>query len=195
MKEIRINGIETEKRDDSTDKVLVGYPILFDTPTTIGSGNTSYTEVIQRGALDGVDFTDTRLLYNHDMNKIPLAKSGRTMELRVDQAGLHMRAVLPETEEAKSVYAAVERGDLDNMSFAFTVTDEGHSYNAETRTRTIHQIDKIYEVSIVPFPAYKGTVVSVEARSMIENIHTKLDSPERRVLKTELNKILFKGDI
>lgn len=196
MKEIRINNIQIEQRDADTqeDMILVGYPILFDTPTTIGKGDNVYTEVIQRGALDGVDFNDTRLIYNHDMNKIPLARTGKTMELYVDEVGLRMRATLPNTEEARGVYTAVQRGDLENMSFAFTVSDDGHIYDAGTRTRSIHKIDKVFEVSIVPYPAYKETVVSVEARSMIEDVHSKLDSTERKDLKIQLNKLLLKGE-
>lgn len=190
MKEIRIASINTEKRNDnSTELWLVGTPILYDTPTQIGTGNSAFNEVIQRGALDEVDLNDTRLLYNHDMNKVPLARTPKTMQLYVDEAGLHMSAQLANTEEARSVYTAVERGDLSGMSFAFKVAEDGHSFNAETRTRTIHKIEKIFEVSIVPFPAYPTT--SVEARSMIDEIL----SPEREALKIQLNKILFKGAI
>ncbi|MGF3113130.1 HK97 family phage prohead protease [Facklamia sp. P9177] len=189
MKEIRISKIETENRNDDTkNMVLVGRPILYDIPTQIGEGNFAFTEVIQRGALDGVDLKDTRLLYNHDMNKVPLAKTPKTMQLELDQAGLKMVANLANTEESRSVYTAVERGDLSGMSFAFKVPEGGDSYNAETRTRTIHKIEKIYEVSVVPFPAYATT--SVEARSAIDNLY----SEERDDLRIKLNNILYKGE-
>lgn len=189
MKEIRISNIKIEKRNDSQkDMVLVGRPILFNTPTTIGKDNLAFTEVIQHGALDGVDLNDTRLLYNHDLNKVPLAKTPKTMQLELDQAGLKMVATLADTEESKSVYTAVKRGDLSGMSFAFKVPEGGDSYDAHTRTRTIHKIERIYEISIVPFPAYPTT--SVEARSAFN----ELDSKERSNLRIKLNKTLFKGE-
>lgn len=191
MKELRVSKISVETRSgeavDNSELVLIGRPVVFDTPTTINDPLGSYNEVIERGALDGVDLTDTRLIYNHDLSKVPLARAPKTMTLTVTDEGLEMRAVLANTEEAKSIYTAVQRGDLDGMSFAFKVPEGSDSYDRETNTRTIHKIEKIYEVSVVPFPAYATT--SVEARSMI----TKFSDPGRDQVKKKLNKILFKG--
>lgn len=191
MKEIRIATIQTEQRNEENkdELVLIGKPILYDTPTTIGKGDFSYTEVIKHGALDQADLTDTRLLVNHDMKKVPLARTPKTLSLFLSQAGLEMMAILPDTEEGRSVYTAVKRGDISGMSFAFKVPDGGDSYDSLTNTRTIHKIEKIYEISVVSFPAYPTT--SVEARSAIENFH----STERNELKIKLNQILFKGEI
>lgn len=191
MKELRVSKISVETRSgeavDNSELVLIGRPVVFDTPTTINDPLGPYNEVIERGALDGVDLTDTRLIYNHDLSKVPLARAPKTMTLTVTDEGLEMRAVLANTEEAKSIYTAVQRGDLDGMSFAFKVPEGSDSYDRETNTRTIHKIEKIYEVSVVPFPAYATT--SVEARSMI----TKFSDPGRDQVKKKLNKILFKG--
>lgn len=189
MKEIRIATIQTEQRNESDELVLVGKPILYDTPTQIGKDGFAYKEVIKRGALDQADLSDTRLLVNHDLKKVPLARTPRTLTLSLTQAGLEMVAQLPDTEEGKSVYTAVKRGDISGMSFAFKVPEGGDSYDRLTNTRTIHKIDKIYEISVVSFPAYPTT--SVEARSVMEN----LNSSERNDLRIKLNKILFKGDL
>ena len=48
------------------------------------------------------------------------------------------------------------------MSFAFKVPQGGDSYDPKTNTRTISKIEKVYEVSVCPFPAYPAA--SVEAR-------------------------------
>src|SRR5699024_3777882 len=117
-------------------------------------------------ALDGVDLTDTRLLYNHDFNSVPLAKAPKTMELCTDEKGLNMSATLPDTEQGRSVYESIKRQDLDGMSFSFTCDQAGSQYNAEKRTRTISKINKLLECSIVPFPAYQQT--SVEARNQMQ---------------------------
>lgn len=73
------------------------------------------------------------------------------------------------------------------MSFAFKVPEGGDVYDRTTNTRTINKIEKIYEISVVPFPAYAQT--SVEARSAMKN----MTDPKRDQVKTTLNKILFKG--
>ena len=183
MKEIRNSQIQS-----SNDLELIGTPIVFDEPTIINDPMGSYKEVIKRGALDTADLTDIRLLYNHDTNKFPLARVPKTMQFSIDDKGLHMRATLPNTEEAKAVHTAVTRGDLTGMSFAFKVPKGGSSYDAKTNTRTITKIEKVYECSVVPFPAYQTT--SVEARNQITE--QKNLNEQKNQIKTKLNKILLK---
>jgi len=142
---------------------IEGVPIVFDVPAVIDDPAGKYTEIIQRGALDGADLSECRLFYNHDMNRVPLAKSPHTMRFEATPQGLQMTAELPDTEAAREVYTAVKRGDLSGMSFAFKVPPGGDSYDRASNTRTIHRIEKVYEISIVPFPAYPKT--SVEARA------------------------------
>ncbi|HBE76345.1 MAG TPA: HK97 family phage prohead protease [Firmicutes bacterium] len=188
MKEIRIAEIRASNLAGNDGLILEGVPITYDTPTTIKDKLGEYTEVIRRGALDGADLSDARLLYNHDLNKVPLARTPKTMQFNLDPAGLKMIANLPDTVEGQSVHTAVKRGDLSGMSFAFKVPKGGSLYDAKTNTRTITKIEKIYEVSVVPFPAYPQT--SVEARSAIEGIQAKLNDPERAKAKIKLNQIL-----
>ena len=192
MKEIRLSAVKAETRGDAAAAaqalVLYGRPIVYDQPTTIRDAAGSYIEIIKRGALDGADLSDVRLLYNHDANKLPLARTPRTMELKTDAAGLTFEATLPETEEARAVHIAVGRGDLSGASFAFTVPEGGDSYDPQTNTRTITKIKKVYEFSICPFPAYPQT--SVEARS------AQAASLERykavQAAKIKINQILSK---
>lgn len=196
MKETRITTIKAETRAKATpagvdESLLIqGTPIVFDVPTVINDPAGSYTEIIRRGALDGCDLTDTRLLYNHDLSKVPLARTPKTMTLELGPAGLNMSAVLPDTEEARSVYTAVKRGDISGMSFAFTVPKGGDRYDPQTNTREILKIDKILECSVVPFPAYPQS--SVEARAAIDANST---DETKEAMKVAINKILFKGDL
>lgn len=190
MKEIRLSEVRaTDPTADGKDAlIIVGTPIVYDTPTTINDLLGSYTEVIKRGALDEADLTDSRLLVNHDMTRIPLARTPRTMQFTITDKGLEMRAELPDTEEAKTAYTAVKRGDLTGMSFAFTVPDGGDSFDAQTNTRTITKIDKVYEVSLVNFPAYP--TASAEARSTRAESLKKLEA--RNKAKILCNIILMK---
>ncbi|WP_094604751.1 hypothetical protein SPSIL_020040 [Sporomusa silvacetica DSM 10669] len=186
MKEIRTATINPGDPAGTSDLILIGQPIVFDTPAVIGG---QYTEVVKRGALDNTDMSDCRLLYNHDLSKVPLAKTPKTMQLTVSPAGLQMKAQLPDTEEARSVHTAVKRGDLSGMSFSFTVPPGGDSYDAATNTRTINKIAKIYECSICPWPAYSQT--SVEARSIMETAKQKIGQIDQ--MKIKINQILKRG--
>lgn len=186
MKEIRVANISTLAGDKSL--LIEGRAIVFNQATTIREAFGEYQEVIRADALNGADLSDSRLLYNHDTNRIPLARVPKTMQFMIDQAGLTIRAELPDTEEGRSVYTAVKRGDLTGMSFGFKVPEGGSLYDPKTNTRTITKIDKVYEVSITPFPAYPQT--SVEARSQIEDIKKELESPERAEAKIKINQIL-----
>lgn len=183
MKEIRTTLLQT-----SEGLKVAGRPIVYDEPTTIKAEFGEYIEVIQRGALDHADLTDIRLLYNHDLTKVPLARTPKTMQFNVDPAGLNMIATLPDTEEGRSVHTAVQRQDLSGMSFGFKVPKDGSFYDPKTNTRTITKIEKVYEFSITPFPAYPQT--SLEARAQIEDIKEELASPERVAARIKINQIL-----
>ena len=183
MKEKRLCEVRAAAQADE-DLILEGMPIVYDTPTVIYDPAGSYTEVIKRGALDGADLSDVHLTYNHDSNRVPLARTPKTMQLSISPAGLKMVAHLPGTEEARSLYTAVDRGDLSGMSFAVTVPHGGDIYDPATNTRTINKIAKVLECSVVPFPAYPTT--SVEARAQMK------DTENRKRALIACNKLLLK---
>jgi len=166
MKEIRVTEIRANTPTADGDKALVlsGRPVVYDSPTRINDIGGSYIEIIKRGALDNADLHDVRLLVGHDTSRIPLARTPKTMELKVDSDGLVFEAVLPNTEAGREAFLAVERGDLRGLSYAFTVPEGGDEYDPKTNTRTIKRIAKVYECSLTGFPAYESTYVSAESR-------------------------------
>ena len=166
MKEVRVTEIRANEPAADGEKALIlsGRPVVYETPTTINDIGGSYIEIVKRGALDGADLSDVRLLVGHDASKIPLARTPKTMSLQLDEAGLTFEATLPDTEAGRAAYKAVERGDLRGMSYAFTVPEGGDSYDPKTNTRTITRIAKVYECSLTAFPAYEATTVSAESR-------------------------------
>ena len=166
MKEVRVAEIRAEAPPADGEKALIlsGRPVVYESPTEIHDIGGSYIEVIRRGALDGADIGDVRLLVGHDASRIPLARTPRTMSLEVDADGLTFRAQLPDTEAGREAYQAVERGDIRGLSFAFTVPDDGDEYDPKTNTRTIKRIAKVYECTLTAFPAYESTTVSAESR-------------------------------
>lgn len=165
MKEVRIAEIRADSQETAGKALILrGRPVVYDAPTTINDIGGSYIEIIERGALDGADLSDVRLLVGHDASKIPLARTPKTMSLVLDDDGMLFEASLPSTEAGKEAFEAVKRGDLRGMSYAFTVPEGGDHYDPKTNTRTIKRIAKVYECSLTAFPAYESTYVSAESR-------------------------------
>lgn len=151
--------------------VIEGTPIVFGQDTRIQDWAGEFIERIEPSALDNADLKDVRLFVNHDINKIALARSkngneNSTMSFTIDEEGLHMRAVLDidNNAEARSLYSAIKRGDMDGMSFMFRIKkEEWKDIDSELPTRIIREISIVHEVSVVNFPAYPQT--SINARS------------------------------
>ena len=179
-----IDTRSTEEGGQSLVKVLEGRPIVFDTPTPTfedWDGN-QWFEQIHHDALDGVDLSNVILKYNHSMHVPPFAstKAG-TLDLKVDSGGMGMSARMANTSQANDMHELVKTGELDKMSFAFVVASD--DYNYKTKTRTIFQFDKIYDVSIVDFPAYEQT--SVTAR---KQFNAKMEARRKEVQKEKEKK-------
>lgn len=86
--------VRAEKSEEN-GAFIIGRPIVY------GSSydNGCFLETIKSGALDNTDLKDVRFLVNHDLSKIPLARSrlndkNSTMQLSVDKDGLSIRANL-----------------------------------------------------------------------------------------------------
>lgn len=192
-KEIRVFNFEIRAEQNERGRVITGRPIVFGQRTDLGW----YDEVIERGALDTTDLKDVRLLVNHNVDMIPLARSrnntaNSTMQLTVDDDGLVIRADL-DTEnnnDAKSLYSAVERSDIDGMSFMFTVDkDSWDDVDTGHPVRHVRSIRRVYEVSAVTFPAYSQT--SIQARGLSEALDgakESLESEKARIREIERRK-------
>ena len=161
-------AFEAYEEDDK--KVLIGHPAVFNEETEIFY----WKEIIEPRAFEEADMSNVFLFVNHDTSQVPLARSRlsdlkSTMTLTIDGKGLLMRAVL-DTENnaaARNVYSAVQRGDISGMSFAFKVKDEEwENLDDDIPTRHITSISKVYEVSVVAFPAYEATDVSARSRDL-----------------------------
>jgi HK97 family phage prohead protease len=137
---------------------------------------------------------------------IPLARSrnnnaNSTMQMEVSADGMSIRVDLDveNNAEAKSLYSAVERGDLDGMSFMFTVdSDKWEDLESEHPTRTITAFNKVFEVSAVTFPAYEQT--SIQARGLSEALDSAKDSlenakAERRAIEARKQKIRILSEV
>lgn len=155
--------------DENGEMILEGYAAVFDQPTVLftdANGN-EFKEVISRDAFNNTDMSKCCLKYNHESSVPVLARvRGGSLELNVDDYGLHFRAKLFNTSVARDVYELVKAGGIDECSFAFTINEDGDIYDKATRTRTVQAIDYLWDCAVVDNPAYGGT--SVSARSFLE---------------------------
>ena len=193
-KEIRAFCFEVRaEQNEEHGHFLTGQPIVFNERTNLGK----YDEIIESGALTDTDLRDVRFLINHNTDMIPLARSrnnnaNSTMQLEVVDNGLNIRVDL-DTEnnsDARSLYSAVERGDISGMSFMFMVRDyEWEDANSEHPTRHVRAIDKVFEVSAVTFPAYEATSISVRGLSdALDSVLESLESERARLAEIERRK-------
>ena len=195
MKEIRTFDFEVRAGiDEEHGHTLTGQPIVYNERTNLGW----YDEIIADGALAEADLRDVRFLVNHNTDMIPLARSrnnnaNSTMQMEVIEGkGMTIRVDL-DTEnnaDARSLYSAVERGDISGMSFMFCVDGESwDDIESEHPTRTVTNISKVYEVSAVTFPAYEAT--SIQARGLadaLDSAKASLESARAELRKIEVEK-------
>jgi len=201
-KEIRAFMFEVRaEQNEDHGHFLAGTPIVYNERTDLGW----YDEIIDRGALDEADLRDVRFLVNHNTDMIPLARSrnnnvNSTMQLEVTDGGMNIRVDLDveNNAEAKSLYSAVERGDLDGMSFMFTVdADAWDDLESEHPTRHITKLGKVFEVSAVTFPAYEATTISARGLDdALDSARLSLESAkaERQAVEAKKQRIrIMKG--
>ena len=142
---------------------LSGYAAVFNNPSV----PLPCVERIAPGAFRKTlsEMPDVRLLINHEGLPLARTKNG-TLTLTEDEVGLRFDALIADTTEGRDLYALVERGDLDQMSFAFRVIRQ--AWNSDRSERTLKEVSLADgDVSVVTYPAYPTT--SVEARERLAN--------------------------
>lgn len=169
--------------DENNRGILEGRAIVYDKKYDAGY----FEETIQRGALKNTNLKDVRFLVNHNIDMIPLARSrnnneNSTMQLIVDDEGLRVKIKLDieNNSDAAALYSAIKRGDITGMSFLFTVRgEEWKDENTEHPKRTITDIEQVFEVSAVTFPAYEETEINARCKAELDSYRATLDSARR----------------
>lgn len=148
--------------ESGEEKHIEGYFVVFGSRYEIAPG---IYETVEPSAFEGVlERDDVRALNDHDSRLVLGRVSAGTLELRLDEKGLWGRIhINPNDTEAMNLYYRVQRGDIDQCSFGFDA-EESAEYEGNEIHNRIRHITKLYEVSVVTFPAYEET--SVTARSL-----------------------------
>ena len=180
-KEIRLLDVRASENEEMT---IEGYAVIFDSPATH-----CWTESVDKNAFENCDMTDVCMKYNHEDNFLLLARTrNKSLELIVDEKGLKIKAKLIDTSSNRDIYKSIQAGLLDKMSFAFTVAKDEWDY--ETNTRTILEIDKLFDVSVVDIPFYDSTEIFARSKQEYEKEKQKYEK-----LKLEKKKLLILAEI
>ena len=181
-REIRNTSFQVQVTGENEEKRTVeGYALLFDTP----SDGLSFTEVIKRGALDGVlEKSDVFALLNHDQRRGVLARSkyGKgSLSLSVDDKGLKYRFDAPKTALGDELLENIRRGEIGESSFCFD--DEKDTWEKRSDgswKRTIEKFGNIYDTSPVYNGAYSKTSVYMRGKEAAEEElrHREQEIPE-----------------
>ena len=198
--EKRPYNFEVRAERDESGSIITGRPIVYEQKTDMGY----FDEIIERGALTNTDLTDVRFLVNHDLSKIPLARSRRnngnsTMQLTVDDFGMSIRVYL-DTEnnaDAKALYSAVQRGDISGMSFMFSINkEEWENIESDHPTRRIKEIGSVVEVSAVTFPAYDSTEINARSKEALDSARQAVETArQQRAQSVDTDLELLKAKI
>jgi len=187
-------AFDFEAKEDNGDLIVEGTPVVFESPTVIYEiDGLKFYEVVDRHAFDKTHMSDVVFVENHGGTPGARTKNG-SLEIKVDQLDVKSRANLRTSSKGPAMYSDIKNGIYDKMSFSFTVSKD--SYDKNTRTRRILEIDRLYDVSVVTFPAYEQT--SINARSFYE-VEAEKEMKEhaeaiQRELKLEALKKMLKGD-
>lgn len=157
-REYRNMTFEVRKDGDQPSFLVEGYASTFEPYKLIEIDGEDYNERIMPTAFDEADLTDVVYRVDHE-GKVFARSSAGTIKLDIDEHGLHQVTDLSKTRAGKEHFEEIAAGNYPQMSFAFTVSEE--HYDADTRTRIIDRIGKVFDISAVSFPANPTTELHV----------------------------------
>ena len=157
-REYRNMTFEVRKDGAEPSFLVEGYASTFEPYKLIEIDGEDYNERIEPTAFDEADMTDVVYRIDHD-GRVFARSSAGTIKLDIDERGLHHITDLSKTSASREHFEDIEAGNYPQMSFAFTVGAD--HYDAETRTRIIDRIDKVFDISAVSFPANPTTEIHV----------------------------------
>jgi HK97 family phage prohead protease len=161
--EIRTNSVDFEVRAEGDGMTFTGYASVFNSPSEDLGG---FVEYVAPGAFKRSlqSRNEVKLLWNHDSGEPLASLRGGTMQLIEDERGLKVTAQLPNTTRGRDIAELLRTKVIDSMSFGFNVIKD--SWSRDGQTRTLESV-RLFEVSVVSFPAYEATTAHVRSAQTI----------------------------
>lgn len=178
--QVRSTQSKFETREADGEMYISGYFAVFNSEYEMWPGA---VESIADTAFDGALADDIRCLIDHETRLVLGRNKAGTLTLKVDTRGLWGEArINPNDQDAVNLYERVKRGDVDQCSFGFDILDEEFEDRGDSVKWTIKKV-KLYEVSVVTFPAYEETSVSARKRQLGEIKKRSIEAWKQRTLK------------
>lgn len=187
MKKItRVYDVEMRSLNEESREVE-GYAVVFNSITDLGW----FTEEIDPHAFDEADMSNIYLLGNHDENIVLAGTSNNTLKWDIDEKGVFQRSQIIDTSVGEDWLKLVKNGLINKQSFAFTIAKDGEEWTERNgkEHRIIRKIDKMFDFSLVTYPAYSQT--SAYARSQTDELAE--EHRRRREQEKKLERILENG--
>lgn len=164
IRQLRSTCSEFQTRSDETgDLYISGYFSVFNSNYELWPGA---TESVAETAFDEALADDIRCLIDHETRLVLGRNKAGTLTLKVDSRGLWGEVKINRNDQdAMNLYERVKRGDVDQCSFGFDILEESFEDRGDSVHWTICKV-KLYEVSIVTFPAYTDTSVSARKQDL-----------------------------
>jgi len=161
--EVRTNSVDFEVRAEGDGMSFTGYASVFNSPSEDLGG---FIEYVAPGAFKRSlqSRNEVKLLWNHDSGEPLASLRGGTMQLVEDERGLKVTAQLPNTTRGRDVAELLRTNVINTMSFGFNVIRD--AWSSDGKTRTLESV-RLFEVSIVSFPAYGATTAQVRSAPTI----------------------------
>jgi HK97 family phage prohead protease len=161
--EVRTNSVDFEVRAEGDGMTFTGYASVFNSPSEDLGG---FVEYVAPGAFKRSlqSRNEVKLLWNHDSGEPLASLRGGTMQLVEDSVGLRVTAKLPNTTRGRDIAELLRTKVIDSMSFGFNVIKD--SWSRDGQTRTLESV-RLFETSIVSFPAYSATTATVRSAPSI----------------------------
>lgn len=149
------------REDDDGNRTLTGYAVKWDKKSHVLGYWRKFREQFKKGAFAAsLENDDQRFLWSHDTSQVLGRTKNKTLRLKEDSTGLHFELDLPKTTLGNDTYETIKRGDVDGVSFGFSMLDdEMDEPDDDLPLRTVKKA-KLFEVSAVAFPAYPDSEVS-----------------------------------
>lgn len=165
VRQIRSAASKFKTREETGDIFISGYFSVFNSDYELWPGA---TESVAETAFDGALADDIRCLVDHETRLVLGRNKAGTLSLKVDSRGLWGEVKINRNDQdAMNLYERVKRGDVDQCSFGFDILDEEFEDRGSTVHWTIKKV-KLYEVSVVTFPAYTDTGVTARKAQLSE---------------------------
>ena len=202
-REYRNMAFEVRTDGEGPSFLVEGYASTFEPYKLIEIDGVDYNEQIAPNAFDEADMSDVVFRVDHEGPVYARASAGTVM-VDIDEHGLHQVTNLSKTQRSRDLFEDIAAGNYPQMSFAFTVSED--HYDADSRTRIIDRIAKVFDIAPVTWPAnpttelhardYFNGVIEAEKAAEAERLQAeeerRRDLERREGLKNMIQEVITK---